>query len=216
MSEFLPCFVTDFARAMHVVDRARPIAMRSGEKGAFRAGIGPHSEDVVVELCLQQMVQAAPQRYGRSGRSIAYPDGSRSRCDLCFGEAPDWDWAIEVKLLRFLGDNGKQNGNMLMHILSPYPQDRSALTDCSKLAAAPIATHKAIVIFGYEHQEWPLEPAIAAFETLAVGRVELGDRHTAETGPLVHPVHDSGRVFGWEILADMSGPAADRRKAQGA
>lgn len=33
-----------------------------------------------------------------------------------------------------LGDNGKPNDNMIMHILSPYPDHRSALTDCSKLA----------------------------------------------------------------------------------
>jgi len=27
-----------------------------------------------------------------------------------------------------MGDNGKPNDNMLMHILSPYPAHRSALT----------------------------------------------------------------------------------------
>ena len=29
----------------------------------------------------------------------------------------------EVKMLRLMGDNGKPNDNMLMHILSPYPAD---------------------------------------------------------------------------------------------
>ena len=206
VSEFLPRFVTDFATAMQEVDRDRPVAVRSGEKGEFRAGIGPHPEDAGVEMCVQRMATTAPLQYGQHARSVAYPDGSRTKCDLCFGKGPAWDWAIEVKLLRFLGDNGKQNGNMLMHILSPYPQDRSALTDCSKLARAPIATHKAIVIFGYEHREWPLEPAIAAFELLAARQVELGPRHTAETGPLVHPVHDAGRVFGWQIIGSSTGP----------
>jgi hypothetical protein len=32
-----------------------------------------------------------------------------------------WGWAIEVKMLRLMGDNGKLNDNMVMHILSPYP-----------------------------------------------------------------------------------------------
>jgi hypothetical protein len=32
------------------------------------------------------------------------------------------DWAIEVKMLRLMGDNHKPNDNMLMHILSPYPR----------------------------------------------------------------------------------------------
>ena len=36
------------------------------------------------------------------------------------------EWAIEVKMLRLMGDNGKPNDNMLMHILSPYERHRSA------------------------------------------------------------------------------------------
>jgi hypothetical protein len=113
--------------------------------------------------------------------------------------AESWDWAIELKLLRFLGDNGKPNGHMLMHILSPYPRDRSALTDCSKLADSAIAARKAIVIFGYPHAEWPLEPAIEAFELLAATRVRLGPRQVASTPDLVHPVHSRGSVSGWEL-----------------
>ena len=41
-------------------------------------------------------------------------------------------------MLRFLGDNGKPNDNILMHVLSPYPQHRSALTDCEKLARSSV------------------------------------------------------------------------------
>lgn len=37
-------------------------------------------------------------------------------------------------MLRLFGDNAKLNDNMLMHLLSPYPAHRSALTDCEKLA----------------------------------------------------------------------------------
>jgi hypothetical protein len=57
--------------------------------------------------------------------------------------SPDWSWAIEVKLLRLLGDNGKPNDNILMHILSPYPAHRSAFTDCTKLLGAPLGRRKA-------------------------------------------------------------------------
>ncbi len=42
-------------------------------------------------------------------------------------------------MLRLMGDNGKANDNMLMHILSPYPSHRSALTDCEKLLGAWLA-----------------------------------------------------------------------------
>lgn len=64
--------------------------------------------------------------------NISFPNG-RQKCDLCVGASSSWDWAIEIKMLRLMGDNGKPNDNMLMHILSPYAGDRSALTDCVKL-----------------------------------------------------------------------------------
>jgi hypothetical protein len=200
MSEFLQQFVQDFAGAMTAVDARRPVAVRSGEKGVFQAGIGPHAEDLVVELCLAELAVINPRSYEQHQRGVPYGPGGRSKCDLCFGTGPDWEWAVEAKLLRFLGDNGKPNGNMLMHILSPYSQDRSALTDCTKLAQSPIARRKAILIFGYHHEEWPLEPAIVAFETLASSRVRLGPRLSAVTGTLVHPVHAAGQVFAWELL----------------
>lgn len=55
------------------------------------------------------------------------------------------------------------------------------------------------MIYGFESDDRPLEPAIAAFEVLARERVRLGARHRAAMGALVHPVHSAGAVFGWEI-----------------
>ena len=62
---------------------------------------------------------------------MPYPVLARQRCDIAIGDPIQW--AVEVKMLRLFGDNGKLNDNMVMHVLSPYPQHRSALTDVSKL-----------------------------------------------------------------------------------
>ena len=70
---------------------------------------------------------------------------------------------------------------MLMHILSPYPAHRSALTDCDKLIASGLAGRKAIVIFGYDYDGWAMDPAVEAFETLASERVIVGERREAPT-----------------------------------
>ena len=107
-------------------------------------------------------------------------------------------------MLRLLGDNGKLNDNMLMHLLSPYPQHRSALTDATKLAASGFSARKEIVIFGYEDEGWPLELAVEAFEVLARNAVTLGPRLEAIFGDLIHPVHRSGGVFAWEIHKEFS------------
>ena len=56
-------------------------------------------------------------------------------------------------MLRLMGDNGKPNDNMLMHILSPYPNNRSALTDCVKLLESGLPGRKAVVIYGFDYPE---------------------------------------------------------------
>lgn len=57
------------------------------------------------------------------------------------------------------------------------------------------------MIFGYEHEDWPMGQAVEAFETLASKRVALVDRHDASYVHLVHQVRQSGRVFAWEVHA---------------
>jgi hypothetical protein len=103
-------------------------------------------------------------------------------------------------LLRLLGDNGGLNDNMLMHILSPYAQHRSAFTDCQKLSVSGFEARKAIVILGYDAPEWPLELAIEAFEGLANQHFKLSRRHGASFEGLMHPIHRSGQVFAWELV----------------
>ncbi len=110
-----------------------------------------------------------------------------------------------------MGANGKPNDNMLMHILSPYPSDRSALTDCVKLLDSGLTGRKAVVIYGFDYPNLPMDPAIEAFESLANRWVRLGPRHVSGYDTLVHPVHVAGRVFGWEIcsrpVSSLSGTA---------
>jgi hypothetical protein len=135
----------------------------------------------------------------RTSLNVSYPALPRQRCDVCIADDESF-WAIEVKLLRLMGDNGKPNDNMLMHVLSPYPQHRSALTDCAKLAASGFPGRKAIIIYGYEHPDWPLAEAIRCFEVLARSQWRLSSGHSAKAVSLVHPVHSSAEVFGWELL----------------
>lgn len=104
-------------------------------------------------------------------------------------------------MARFRGDNGKPDDTSLKDLLSPYPSDRSALTDAVKLARSGFVCRKAVLMYGFEYLDRPLEPAVHAFERLASELVELGPRVQAPLDELVHPVHASGAVFGWEVFA---------------
>lgn len=193
-------FVEAFAVGLSRVDARRPVAVNQRSGVPFSPGIGPHTEAETVRLVLQEMATAPDSQYRDAyALEVPYPTARRSKCDLCLGHAPDWDWCIEVKMLRLMGDNGKPNDNILMHILSPYPQHRSAVTDCAKLLGSGLSGRKALVIFGYEYLEWPLEPTVAAFEVLAGRGGALGPRVAAAFSGLIHPVHRRGAVFGWAL-----------------
>lgn len=202
MSDPLPlsALVEDFAACMKRIDSRRPVALNARTKKPFQPGIGPHSETATTKLVANELQDLKPEDYaGRVFVDVPYPGLSRQKCDLCIGEPEAWDWCIEIKMLRQMGDNGKRNDNILMHILSPYPQDRSALTDCTKLVESGFVGRKAILIYGYDFEGVPLDPAIDAFDALANRVVRLNERETGLYGELVHPVHREGRVFAWEV-----------------
>jgi hypothetical protein len=168
------------------------VSRRTG--AAYQPGIGPHTEGETITLALE----AAPAGSMPSlKRECPYPSIGRSRCDVVVDDEDPW--AIEIKMLRLMGDNGKPNDNMLMHILSPYPAHRSAVTDCTKLLASGFPHRKAVVIFGYDYDGWPMDPAVDAFEALASRSATLRPTDAAGFDHLVHPVHVRGRAFGWEL-----------------
>jgi hypothetical protein len=146
-------------------------------------------------LALASILGQSP--LGVCGQFAPYPGLPRQKCDLWIGQP--YDWVVEIKMARLRGDNGKPDDTAIKDILSPYEPDRSALADCSKLATADFACRKAIVIYGFDYPDRLLDPLIDAFELLAARRVQMGPRAVATFGPLVHPVHSAGRVFGWEV-----------------
>jgi hypothetical protein len=191
--------VTDFAQGIQAADSLAPVASSSRTGASYRPGIGPHTETQTIKLVMAHLAGAAPRRYASYRLGVPYADGTRQACDVCLGGPAPWEWAIEVKMLRLMGDNGKLNDNMLMHILSPYPAHRSALTDCTKLLDSQLGTRKAILIYGYDYPGWPMDPGIGAFETLASQTAKLASHAVAAFDGLIHPVHRRGRVFVWQV-----------------
>jgi len=184
------------AAAVKVVDAEMPVARNKRSGVPFAAGLGPHSEAETFDLIFREAERAHPDAYLSVASSVPYPNAPRQRCDLKI-TTPKVTLYVEGKLLRLKGDNGKPNDNMLMHILSPYPQHRSALTDCLKLSTSGFDGEKTVVILGYDYSDMPLEPAILAFEKLASGLI--GERSEASFEALCHSVHCCGKVMAWLV-----------------
>jgi hypothetical protein len=128
---------------------------------------------------------------------IQYPN-SRLQCDVGIGHPTEW--AIEVKMARAFGDNGKLDDTYVKDVLSPYQADHSALSDVTKLRGSGFQCRKAILVYGFGYSGRDLEPLLDALEVLARYGSRLGSREVASFTDLVHPVHAQGLVAGWEVL----------------
>ena len=185
--------VQDFSDGLIAADLKRPQAVDAGSGALSKPGIGPHPEAEAVSLIARELELAVPSAYaGRISVGVPYPDAPGEKCDLCVGTPPDWTWAVEVKMLRFVSEDGKLNDNILMH-------HRSAVADCLNLGNSSLGENKAVIIYGFDNQQWPMDSAIDAFEKLARAKVRLGPRHVVDFDGLMHPVYARGHVFGWGI-----------------
>jgi hypothetical protein len=99
--------VTDFARGIEAADSQAPVASNSRTGVSYQPGIGPHAEAQTVKLVMAHLADADPERYASHRLGVPCADGTRQACDVCLDGPEPWEWAIEVKMLRLMGDNGK-------------------------------------------------------------------------------------------------------------
>jgi len=114
------------------------------------------------------------------------------------------EWAIEVKIARPYGDNGKEAENWSVNLLHPYRGNTSSIGDCFKLSGLTTPERKAMLVVGYEHApaRIDLTPLVQSFEVIArhVARIKLGSRVEDRCEGLVHPIHQTAKLFAWEVL----------------
>ena len=147
-------FVRHFSHAMLAVDREAPRAVgRNGRM--YQPGIGPHGEREAVELTVQRMRTQHQHLYNELQTQVTYP-GSQQKCDILWTTNLT-SWAIEVKMIRFRGDNGKLADLSVQDILSPYEADHSAVADCLRLSTAAFRDHKAVLLYAFDDPQGPQE-----------------------------------------------------------
>lgn len=178
--------VSDIGSALAWVDK-------SGEPfRAFRPGVGPYGEPQLVGR-IATFLNGLPE-YRGVVRTKRTPD-------LLIPN----EWAIEFKIARPYGDNGKEAENWSVNLLHPYPGNVSTVGDCYKLCELSGQERKAAVVIGYEHAppKISLTPLIESFEVVVkhVAGLKLSPRVEARVDDLIHPVHQSARIFAWQVLA---------------
>jgi hypothetical protein len=181
--------IDDIADGLAKID-SRRVPFRT-----FQPGVGPYGEPQLVKLLAEYLNQLS--KYRGAVRTKRTPD-------LLIPN----EWAMEFKIARPFGDNGLEAENWSVNLLHPYEGNVSTIGDCYKLAKLNCTERKAVVVIGYEHfpANVDLTPLIESFEAVAkyVARIELSARVESRRDDLVHPVHQSVRIFAWEIMGLLS------------
>jgi len=178
--------VSDVAAAVASIDRCgMPFKQ-------FQRGVGPYGEPQLLAGVVRYL-NTLPS-YNGSARTKRTPDLLIPGC-----------WALEFKIARPFGDNGKEAENWSVNLLHPYEGNVSLIGDCLKLLRLVGVERKAVVVVGYEHTppRIPLEPLIKSFKLVAtqVVGVQIGRRVQIVQPNLCHPVHQQFLVAAWEVLS---------------
>ena len=164
----------------------------------FQPGIGPYGEPQLTRLV--------------AGHLSKLPNLEKTVCKRTPDLLIPKQWALEFKIARPFGDNGKEAEDWSVNLLHPYPGNVSTIGDCYKLARWPGFERKGVVVIGYEHHppQIALTPLVESFEAIAkyVAGIRLSSRVECCRVGLIHPVHQSLRVFAWEVLDAQSGSGA--------
>lgn len=154
---------------------------------AYQPGIGPFGEP--------QLIKEVARRLESKG----FPARTRRSPDLELEKT----WAVEFKIVRPFGDDGRLAENWSQNLLHPYAGNTSLLGDALKLMKRKDYQHSCLFAVCYEHDppELDLEPLLSSFELIAesVMGIPLSSRVEDRREGLVHPTHQVLRCMAWEL-----------------
>jgi hypothetical protein len=155
---------------------------------SFQPGIGPFGEP--------QLVKEIANRLSAKGT----PAQTKRTPDLDIQS----NWAVEFKIVRPFGDNGKEAENWSVNMLHPYEGNVSLVGDAIKLQSLGGYSHRGLFVIGFEHNpvKISLDPLLYSFELIArqVMAINLGERIEQKREGLVHPEHQVLRCIGWQVF----------------
>jgi len=160
-------------------------------------------------------------------REIKYPENGRWKCDIGLTSMPrnssirtddNLDWAIELKYIRFIGDNGKVNNFGLGKVVSPYKAEHSSVGDAMRLSQTRMGQRKAVVMYGFEFDQKSVNHCKQILEKMGLSdsraiQMEKAIRAGTHDGEwdleLVAPIYEAacasmGITLGMRIIAGFS------------
>ena len=94
---------------------------------------------------------------------VPYPNLARASCDIVFSSDGTWmpepEWAVEIKRIQLVGNNGNNNDYGLAKVLSPFFKDRSLAHDLRRQQKHAFARNHACIGYVFSYSFETLEEA---------------------------------------------------------
>jgi hypothetical protein len=148
-----------FAEGLVSVDKAtKHVSANSRTGEVYLPGVKTMSEPKFVEELLEWWLEKHEKDFSPAKsikREIPYVGIPRAKCDLILSTDGSLlnnpEWAIEVKHIALVGNNGKNNDFGVAKILSPYLKDRSLIHDIERLKKYGIGKRKAVIGYCFDY-----------------------------------------------------------------
>ena len=165
----LDIIVERFAEGLGSIDEKDEISRLSRFRDkTFLPGLPAMPEQEVVRLYKAWWMATYPNEVPTSlhmETEVPYPMSTRSKLDILFTPSPSAlgapEWAIEVKRIQFVGDNGKRNDFGVPKMLSPYLKDRSLIHDIHRMIDEPMSKKRAVVGYAFSYDYSTCEYALS-------------------------------------------------------
>lgn len=162
-----------FATGLMAVDQAVEVGgynRRTGE--LYLPGVKTLTERDCVSQVRDWWARTHPEDFdGPADKALAvevpYPFTPRAKLDLLIADATQKrvvpQWAIEVKHIALVGNNGKNNDFNVTKMLSPYLKDRSLMHDITRLKSDPFCANQAVIGYSFDYSFDTLTEASRVF-----------------------------------------------------
>jgi len=170
-----------FAEGLEYIDQTHKTPQKGRNVTAYHPGVANMYEETLRNHLLEWWKTDKSSDLLNSSqieKELRYPDDPGKRCDLVLSatdwlDTTSWEWAIEIKRIQFIGDNGNNNDYGVGKLLSPYPKDRSLANDIIKLQQSSIAKKRAVIayVFNYSFETCDIAEKLHPTETQVIAEL---------------------------------------------
>lgn len=174
--------VNRFSQGLLAIDETRRSARTNARtQEEYLPGVAAMTEPDLTGHLATWWRNAHPEDFDRTLElvcEVPYPNIARAKCDLVIREIGTLKpiWAVEVKRIQLVGNNGNTNDYGIAKMLSPYLKDRSLRHDLTRLSESGFNCPSATLVYAFSYSPHSISEAKTRFPDLASKTISRIDR----------------------------------------